>query len=174
MYFQIKYLIIDVDGTMTDASIYYDEDGNEIKKFCTRDGVGFLAAKRAGIQLIVMTGRKCKSTERRMKELGVDYIFQGTQNKREFLENFMREKDISKAEVGYIGDDINDYPAMLLAGFIGCPEDSCELVKSKADYVSKVKGGRGAVRDVIEVLLKERGQWDSVIEQLYGSSECGV
>ena len=86
----------------------------------------------------------------------------------------MAARDIAKEDMGYIGDDINDYPAMSLAAFVGCPKDSCEQVREIASYVSDVSGGAGAVRDVIEYLLRQRGEWDAVISAMYGEYGTGV
>lgn len=166
---KIKYLVIDVDGTMTDAGIYYDENGNELKKFCTKDAAGFFAAREAGIQTMVLTGRECAATSRRMKEMKVDYLVQGCKDKVKYLAGFMEEKRIGKEEIGYLGDDINDLSAMNLCGFAGCPADSCREVMERADYVSTVKGGHGAVRDIIEHMLRETGQWSQIMEKLYGA-----
>lgn len=174
MFEQIQYLVLDVDGTMTDAGIYYDSTGNEIKKFCTRDGVGFVAARKAGIKLIVLTGRECPATTRRMQEMKIDFLYQKVENKKDFLAEFMAARGIAKESMGYIGDDINDYPAMSLAAFVGCPKDACEEVKQIASYVSDVCGGAGAVRSVIEYLLKQRGEWETVISAMYGEYGTGV
>lgn len=165
---KIRYLVIDVDGTMTDAGIYYDEHGNELKKFCTKDAAGFFAAHQVGIRIMVLTGRKCQATTRRMQEMKVDFLVQNIKNKVEYLERFMRENGISGEELGYLGDDLNDLECMRLAGFTGCPADACEEVKKTADYVSEVKGGYGAVRDIIAYLLKMRKEWDWAIEKIYG------
>ena len=166
----IKYLIIDVDGTLTDGGIYYDNNGNELKKFCTKDGSGFVVAQAAGIKLVIVTGRECEATKKRMEELKVDHIYQGIKDKAEFLENWSVKKKISKSEIGYIGDDINDLPPMKLACFIGCPSDACEEVKAVADYVSPICGGHGAVRDVIEHYLKCQDLWDKMVEKVYGTA----
>lgn len=163
----IKYWIIDVDGTMTDAGIYYDENGNETKKFCTKDAAGFFAAHQVGMKIMVLTGRECMAVTKRMSELGVDYICQNIKNKKQYLEKFIHENQINKEQIAYIGDDLNDYSAMLLAGFIACPADSCEEIKGIADYVSNVNGGYGAVRDCIEYVLRERGEWESAIMHVY-------
>lgn len=165
---QIKYLVIDVDGTMTDAGIYYDEHGNELKKFCTRDGAGFFAAHYAGMKLMVLTGRECQATTRRMQEMKFDYIVQNVKDKSAYLEDFMKKNGIRREEIGYIGDDLNDLPPMKLCGFAGCPADACEEVKAYVDYVADTKGGSGAVRDVICALLKERGQWEEAVSSVYG------
>lgn len=158
---RLNYLVIDVDGTMTDAGIYYDNHGNELKKFCTRDAAGFFAARKAGIKTIVLTGRECPATTRRMQELQADRLIQNISDKFSFLRHFMNENEIKKEEIGYIGDDLNDLPPMSLVGFIGCPRDSCKEILAKADYVSTQKGGHGAVRDIIEHILGERGGMES-------------
>lgn len=165
---KIKYLVIDVDGTMTDAGIYYDEHGNELKKFCTKDAAGFFTARRAGIQIMVLTGRECAATTRRMTEMKVDYLVQNCKDKVAHLTQFMKERQITKEEMGYLGDDLNDLPAMGLCGFVGCPEDACAEVKARADYVSSVKGGYGAVRDIVEHLLRARGEWEIMTAQIFG------
>lgn len=164
----LRYLVVDVDGTLTDAGIYYDEHGNELKKFCTKDAAGFFAAKATGIKTVVLTGRECAATARRMSDLKVDHVFQNVRDKQSFLLTFMDENHISKEQLGYIGDDLNDLLPMKLAGFKACPADSCEEIKRIADYVSTVKGGRGAVREIIEHALRASGDWDSLVEKIYG------
>ena len=164
---KIKYLVIDVDGTMTDGGIYYDEHGNETKKFCTKDAAGFFAAHQVGTKIMILTGRECMATTRRMAEMNVEYLCQNVKDKVSFLKNFMEENNIRKEEVGYIGDDLNDLSPMKICGFVGCPADACEEVRKIADYVSTVKGGYGAVRDVIEHLLKECGEWEEAISNVY-------
>ncbi len=165
---KIQYLVIDVDGTMTDAGIYYDEHGNELKKFCTKDGAGFFAAHKAGMEILVLTGRECAATTRRMKEMQVDHLVQNCRDKVSYLLQFMAERHISREQMGYLGDDLNDLPAMGLCGFVGCPEDSCVEVKERADYVSSIKGGHGAMRDIIEYLLRSRGEWEKAVSEIYG------
>lgn len=165
---KIKYLVIDVDGTMTDAGIYYDEHGNELKKFCTRDAAGFFAAGQAGIQIIVLTGRECQATTRRMQEMKVDYLVQNIKDKVSYLKEFMSTNNLTSEEMGYMGDDLNDLQSMMLCGFVGCPGDACPEVKEVADYISDVKGGHGAVRDIVAFLLNRRGEWESSIRGIYG------
>ena len=163
---KIKYVVIDVDGTMTDAGVYYDEHGNELKKFNTRDAAAFFVAQKVGIQIIVITGRECKATERRMKELGVSLLFQNIKDKLSFLLNYLEENHIDTNQVGYIGDDLNDLAPMKMVGFKACPLDSCKEIKEISDYVSMVNGGFGVVRDVFEnCVVKE--QWASVVSQVY-------
>lgn len=161
----IKYLVLDVDGTLTDSGVYYDDNGNELKKFSTKDGTGFNLAHDAGMQIFVITGRECPATLRRMSELKVEYIYQNVQKKAEFLKKFMEEMNIKSEEVAYIGDDLNDIPAMRLCGFVGCPQDAALEVKELADYVSDVKCGHGAMRDVVENILTLRGDRKEVIKK---------
>lgn len=166
---KINFLVVDVDGTMTDAGIYYDENGNELKKFCTRDAAGFRAARHVGIKIIVLTGRECKATTRRMTEMKVDYLFQGVKNKFNFLKEFMKENNIPKENIGYVGDDINDLAPMSLVGFVACPHDSCKEVKSISNYISTYKGGTGVIRDVVEYILEERDEWNKISIELYAA-----
>lgn len=163
----IKYMIIDVDGTMTDGGIYYDNQGNELKKFCTKDAAAFFVAKVCGIKTIILTGRECEATLRRMTELQAGMIIQGITDKKKYLLDYIERNNIKKDEIAYIGDDLNDYSSMQLAGFVACPYDSVDEIKSIADYISVKNGGEGVVRDVMEYILKNRGQWKSAIEQCY-------
>ena len=165
---KIKYLIIDVDGTLTDAGIYYDENGNELKKFCTKDAAGFFAAHQAGIKIMILTGRECAATTRRMKEMKVEYLIQNCKDKVSYIQEFAKDNNIDRDEIGYLGDDLNDLPGMTLCGFVGCPADACDEVKEKADYISGIKGGYGAVRDIVCYLLKKRGEWEKAISTVYG------
>ena len=163
----IKYLIVDVDGTMTDGGIYYDENGNELKKLCTKDAAGFFAAKEADIKVIVLTGRECAATTRRMNEMKVEAIHQNVKDKYSFIQKMMSELNLTRDDLGYIGDDLNDLSPMKLCGFIGCPADSCQEVKKIASYVSPKNGGYGAVRDVVEHMLRELGIWEEIVNRVY-------
>lgn len=164
----IKILIIDVDGTLTDAGIYYDENGNELKKFSTRDAAGFAMAQQVGIKIMILTGRECAATTRRMKEMHVEYLVQNCKDKVGYLKEFMDKEGIKREEIGYLGDDLNDLQVMRLCDFVGCPADACEEVKERADYISNIKGGYGAVRDIICYFLKARGEWEEAVTVVYG------
>lgn len=165
---KISLLVLDVDGTMTDGGIYYDASGNEWKKFNTKDAAGIFAARHSGIKTMVLTGRKSFAVEKRMKELKVDYVYQGISDKREFLIEHMKKNGLAKDCVGYIGDDLNDLAPMKVSGFVCCPGDACDEVKQIADYVASAYGGHGAVRECITYLLKNRGEWETAIAAAYG------
>lgn len=167
MFSKLKYLVLDVDGTLTDSGIYYDNNGNELKKFSTKDAAGIFAAKKIGIKIVVITGRECAATKRRMNDLKVDYLFQNVSDKDEFLINFMKENSISKEEIGYIGDDLNDCSAMKLCGFVGCPKNACQEILSISNCISELNGGEGAVRNIIEQMLRRENKWDSTIKDVY-------
>lgn len=164
----LKLIVLDVDGTLTDGGIYYDEYGNEMKKFCTKDAAGIFAAQKAGIKIMILTGRECKATTRRMTELKVDYLFQNIKNKTDFLLSFMKEQGLSKSDLGYIGDDLNDFSSIKLAEWAACPADACQEIIDIVNYVSKIKGGYGAVRDAIEHYLRKNELWDCAINEVYG------
>lgn len=163
----MKIFIIDVDGTLTDGSIIYDENENELKKFSVRDAAGFFVAKEVGIKTMVLTGRECKATQRRMGDLKVDYLFQNIKNKKKFLQKFCKEHQLQKNDLGYIGDDLNDLEAMKMCGFVACPSDACIEVRELSNYVSDIRGGYGAVRDVIEHYLRAKGLWDETVSKVY-------
>jgi 3-deoxy-D-manno-octulosonate 8-phosphate phosphatase (KDO 8-P phosphatase) len=164
---KIKYLVMDVDGTMTDGAIYYDNNGNELKKFNTKDAVGFFCAKEAGIKLVVLTGRECNATLRRMQEMKVDYIFQNVKDKHSALTKFMENNGVSSREVAYIGDDLNDFNVMKISGFKACPLDADPAIIDIADYVSPRKGGEGVIRDVVKKLLESEDIYQKCISKVY-------
>ena len=158
----IKYIVCDVDGTLTDGGVYYDSTGNEIKKFNIKDGAGFLIAKKNGFEFIILTGRKSLATERRMQELGVTHIYQNVIDKQSFLRKFVEDKHLNLSNFIYIGDDLIDLPCMNLiknaGGAVACPSDAVNDVTLVSDYISNQEAGKGAVRNIIEWLLKPESE----------------
>ena len=163
---RLNFCILDVDGTMTDSGLYYGDLGGEYKKFSTRDYVGIMAAHYVGIKLLVVTGRESEITTRRMKELKVDYVFQGVKNKKKFVQEFMKKKGINSTNIGYIGDDLNDYCAMQLAGFKACPRDAADEIKQIADYISMLDGGKGVIQDTFRYILTQMGRWEGFMKEV--------
>lgn len=152
---KIKYLVMDVDGTLTDGKIYIGNKGEMMKAFSIKDGCGIHDLLiPSGIHPIIITGRKSKILLKRCKELGIKRIYQNVKDKKEILKSISEELNT----FAYIGDDINDLPVMQLikeaGGLIGCPSDAVLKVKTISNFVSEYKGGSGAVRDFIEFLLK--------------------
>ena len=164
----IKLLILDVDGTLTDGGIYYDATGNELKKFSVKDGAGLVALRRAGVQVMICTGRECEAVRRRAADLHLEYVYQNVGNKAAFLCDFFREHGLSREEVAYCGDDWNDLAAMALCGFVACPADAAAAVKARADYVCPQKGGEGAVRGAAEEILRREGRLESAVQAAFG------
>lgn len=165
---RISHLVVDVDGTLTDGSIYYDSHGNEVKKFNTRDGAGFLAAQAAGLTLVVVTGRACPAVARRMEEFQVAVLAQGVKDKAAWLGAWQQQQGLTAEHVAFIGDDLNDMAAMRLCAFCACPADACPEVRQEAHYISPLPGGAGVLRDVVFQLLSARGQWLETVRRVYG------
>ena len=128
----IRLLVLDVDGTMTDGGVYYDSAGNELKKFAIKDGAGIVLAHAAGMQVMICTGRECEAVHHRAQDLHIDYLFQNVHDKAAFLSRFMAEHSLTKQDVAYCGDDLNDLTAMALCGFVACPADAAGPVLGRA------------------------------------------
>lgn len=166
-YKKIKMIVLDVDGTLTDGGIYYDTNGNEIKRFDVKDGLGIKVAMEAGLKFAILTGRQSPMVRRRAEELGIQYLIEGVQKKAPALMALSEKTGILMDEMGYIGDDWNDLPAMMMTAFKACPADAAEEIKAVADYISISPGGYGAVRDCLHKLLKERIEWEYWARKLY-------
>lgn len=150
----IRLVVLDVDGTLTDGGVYIDSNGVETKKFNIKDGAGIVIAEKAGIDFMILTGRKSYCVERRAYELKIKYVFQGIADKLSYLKDFLHEHNISPEEVAYIGDDINDLECMQYVGFTACPADAVKEVRDKCDFVSNFKGGYGAVREFCDIISR--------------------
>lgn len=166
-YSKIKLIVLDVDGTLTDGGIYYDSQGNEMKRFDVKDGLGILVARKAGLEFAVLTGRASPMVERRVKELGINYLLQGVQKKYPALLELAKSQNLSLEEIGYIGDDLNDLQCMEAVGFRACPCDAAAAVKAICSYIASAPGGHGAVRENLEYLLTQRGLWDASADACY-------
>ncbi len=150
----IKLFATDVDGTMTDACMYYAEDGLELKKFNFRDGMGFKLLRDAGIKTAIITSECTNIVKKRADKLKVDYLSMGTWTKLDFVKNICAELNISLDEVAYIGDDINDLELLAAVKFKACPADAVKKVKEIPGIkILEHRGGDGAVREFIEFLL---------------------
>lgn len=162
---KIKLVIFDVDGVMTDGRIIVDENGTESKFFHVRDGHGIKMLMRAGMQGAIITGRSSKVVEYRGKELGIQYIRQGALNKAEVMGLLLKETGVWPEEAAFMGDDLIDIPAMRLAGLAAAPADSVSEVIECAHIITELEGGKGAVRELCEFILKAKGAWDDVLKR---------
>jgi 3-deoxy-D-manno-octulosonate 8-phosphate phosphatase (KDO 8-P phosphatase) len=148
-------MVMDVDGTLTDGKIYMGQEGEIFKAFNVRDGYAIHELlPKYNIIPVIITGRISRIVENRAKEIGITHIFQGIDDKLEQLRKLVQEKNISLANVAYIGDDINDLECMKTCGLKGCPADAAPEIKNIADFISKKNGGEGAVREFIENIIK--------------------
>jgi len=151
----IKLLVLDVDGTMTDGKITYTNLGDEIKSFDVKDGMAIASwTKKLNNHIAIITGRKSTIVERRAKELGIKHLYQGADNKDEILQNILDEENITWEEVAGIGDDLNDYKMLKKVGLSFCVADAVNDIKEISDVVCQSNGGHGAIREMIEYILK--------------------
>ncbi|MFN2340682.1 MAG: KdsC family phosphatase [Halanaerobium sp.] len=161
---EINTIFLDVDGTLTDGKVYLDNGKNEFKAFNVKDGLMVVQAIKLGYEVIIMTGRKSEVVARRAAELGIEEYYQGVRDKKTALEKLMEKKEITYANLAYLGDDLNDLAVMKEAGFAGCPADAAAEVKEIADLISEFEGGNGAVREILSHILKAKGEYHKVVE----------
>ena len=153
----IKLIVLDVDGTMTDSRITYSETGDEIKSFNVKDGLAIASWRKLGRQVAIITGRRSQIVARRAKELRIEHFYQGVENKKEVLASLLEKLDIQMNEVAAIGDDLNDLSMLKAAKIAFVPRDASSYVDKIADVILSKKGGDGAVREMIEYLIKKEG-----------------
>lgn len=164
---KIKLLLLDVDGVMTDGRITYDSDGVESKAFDVKDGHGLKLLQRAGIEVGIITGRQSSVVTRRAEELGIELVYQGAKDKLVPFNKILQLRGLSPEEVAYVGDDLVDLPVMRRVGFCATVADAVEDVKPFADLVTDRAGGRGAVREICDFLLKKTGLWAAVANRYF-------
>jgi 3-deoxy-D-manno-octulosonate 8-phosphate phosphatase (KDO 8-P phosphatase) len=159
---RIKLLLMDCDGVLTDGRIWLFENGEEQKGFHTRDGLGIELWHRAGLKSGIISGRKSSAVERRARGLGMSFAVQGVADKVQAFKDTLVQAGVRNDEVAFIGDDLNDIPLMLRSGFAVAVADAAHEARERAHYVTKLNGGQGAVREVIELILKAQGRWDAL------------
>ncbi|MBQ8919605.1 MAG: HAD-IIIA family hydrolase [Acidaminococcaceae bacterium] len=163
---QIKLVALDMDGTLTDGSINISGQGELFKRFNAKDGLGITAAKRHGLRVAVITGRKGPIIQYRAEELGIaEDVMSGISAKKQAILALAGKHGLTLEEIAFMGDDLNDLPALLTAGLSAAPADAAEDVKSRVSWVAPHKGGQGAVRDLLELILKARGIWETIIRE---------
>tara|TARA_Y100001936_G_C16082531_1_gene679007 strand:- start:2395 stop:2895 length:501 start_codon:yes stop_codon:yes gene_type:complete len=155
-YVSIKLVISDVDGVLTDGGMYYSENGEVMKKFNTRDGMGMELLLNKGIKTILISKENSKIVKARAKKLSVSKVFLGIHNKELLLPEICKKFKVSKNEICYIGDDINDLEIMNNVGFSACPINAISMIKETADYISNYSGGDGVFRDIAELILSSK------------------
>jgi 3-deoxy-D-manno-octulosonate 8-phosphate phosphatase (KDO 8-P phosphatase) len=162
---EVKLLLLDVDGILTDGTITYTHEGKEIKSFNTKDGLGVRLLQETGVEVGLITARESEAVTRRAQDLGMKHVFQKTRNKLEVFEKLTNELSLKPAEVGYMGDDWLDLPLLVRVGFSATVADAVSEVKEVAHYTTKRKGGKGAVREVCDLILEAKGVHSSLLEK---------
>jgi 3-deoxy-D-manno-octulosonate 8-phosphate phosphatase (KDO 8-P phosphatase) len=161
----IRLLLMDVDGTMSDGRLHYNTEWVESKSFDVKDGFGIWMIQSVGIKVGIVTGRESRIVTERARELNIEIVYQGRHYKDEVLNDIQNNYDLQDDEVAYIGDDLFDLPLLKRAGFAAAPADAHPEVKDFVDFVSQYDGGRGAVREVCELILHVQDHWDGLMQK---------
>lgn len=156
---KFKIFAMDVDGVLTDGSMYYSKDGEVIKKFNTRDGMGIELLHKKGVIPVIITRENSEIVIKRAEKLKVEEVYIGAEDKLEIVKKLRKKYNANFNEIAYIGDDINDIPLLKKVGFSSCPFDAVDEVKKIVKYICKTKGGEGAVREVVDII---RGEEDVI------------
>lgn len=161
---RIKLFLMDCDGVMTDASIWILENSEDQKAFNTRDGLGLDLWHRAGLKSGVISGRVSSALTRRAEKLGMSYVCQGCDDKEKAFAEIVSAAGLTNAEVAFAGDDLNDIPLMRQSGLAIAVADAAFETRENAHYITQARGGHGAVREIVELILKAQGRWDDLVQ----------
>ena len=160
---KVKLILLDVDGVLTDGAVVIFGDGSETKRFHIRDGIALVWAQRAGITVGLLSARQSPTTAQRAAQLGITLIHQGVASKINTYDQIVGDMVLSDEEVAYMGDDIVDLAVLARAGLSAAPSDAVNEVRSRVDFVSARPGGEGAVRELVEMILRAKGHWDPLV-----------
>jgi 3-deoxy-D-manno-octulosonate 8-phosphate phosphatase (KDO 8-P phosphatase) len=164
----IRLMVLDVDGVLTDGAIIVDDHGHESKNFHVHDGSAVWLLRRAGIETAIISGREAKCVAWRARDLAIEECHQGSKDKVATFEDMRRRLGLEARECAYMGDDVLDVPLMRAVGFSAAPADARPEAKAAAALVTGAPGGRGAVRELAEAILRGRGLWDALLREKYG------
>lgn len=160
---QVQLMAFDVDGVLTDGTLYYTDEGRELKAFHTLDGLGMKLLQATGVELALISGRRSAAVAARAANLGVARLFQGVDDKLAVFERVRGELRLDASACGFMGDDLPDLPVLTRCGFAATVPEAPETVRAHVHYVSRAAGGRGAVREVCELILRARGALDAAL-----------
>ncbi|MGR9000176.1 MAG: 3-deoxy-manno-octulosonate-8-phosphatase KdsC [Gammaproteobacteria bacterium] len=160
---KLKLLILDVDGVLTDGKLFFDNQGNEYKSFHARDGHGIKLLRQTGVEVAVISGRKSNSVALRMKNLGIEYVYQGHENKQAAFDELIEKTGITPEQAAHVGDDLLDLPLMMRVGLAIAVNDANFAVKQRAHWCTTLPGGHGAVREVCDLIMQAQGHFDDVV-----------
>lgn len=167
----VRLLLLDVDGVLSDGRIVYDAHGTEIKTFDVKDGHGIKMLQKAGIIVGIVSGRTSRVVNVRAKELGIDILYQGISDKTLPYNEITEQLGLRDEEIAYIGDDVVDLPILRRVGFAVATADAVDDIRPYVHYVTNRYGGRGAVREVCDLILKVKGEWQAVMEGCFFSNK---
>lgn len=165
----IRILVLDVDGVLTDGKLYFDHAGNEMKAFNTRDGMGIKALQRAGIEVAVITGRKSGAVSHRMAQLGIQHVYQGREDKLDAFLDLLEITGLDASQVCFAGDDWIDLPVLLRAGLAVSVADAEDHVKQQAHWITRRNGGDGAVREICNLILIAQEKDQTILDEFLAS-----
>lgn len=173
---RVRALVLDVDGVLTDGSLYYGSRGETLKRFHARDGFGIKMAQEEGLRVAILSGRVAAPLKARLADLGLtnDLVIQGSRDKAADLDRLAAVLSLSTDEMAFVGDDVPDLPALLRAGLAACPADAAPEVRRVCHLVCRATGGNGAVREVIETILAAQGRWQSILQRWCGGAPEGL
>jgi len=160
---KLKLLILDVDGVLTDGKLFFDNEGHEYKSFHARDGHGIKLLRQTGVEVAVISGRKSNSVALRMKSLGIEYVYQGHEDKRAAFKELLSKVGVTPEQVAHVGDDLLDLPIMTRVGLAIAVNDANFAVKEHADWCTSALGGNGAVREVCDFIMQSQGHFDDIL-----------
>lgn len=160
---KLKLLILDVDGVLTDGKLFFDNEGNEYKAFHARDGHGIKLLQQTGVEVAVISGRKSNSVALRMKNLGIQHVYQGHENKIAAFNELIDKTGVTHEQVAHVGDDVLDLPIMTRVGLAIAVNDANFAVKQRAHWCTSLAGGQGAVREVCDFIMQAQGHFDDVL-----------
>lgn len=161
---KVKIFVFDVDGTLTDGKIYISNEGEFCKAFNAKDGLAIALAVRIGYKAVIITGRKSAIVEKRAAELGITEVYQGVKDKLSVLETLCQKMQFTFDDIAYVGDDLNDLNAMSKVGFACAPNDAATEIKDAAHFVASKNAGSGAVREIIEFVVKSQDKWQQAVD----------
>ncbi|MDH5472654.1 MAG: 3-deoxy-manno-octulosonate-8-phosphatase KdsC [Gammaproteobacteria bacterium] len=161
----IKLVIFDVDGVLTDGSLFIGDGGEEYKAFNSKDGHGLRMLQNGGVDIAIITGRVSNVVEHRVKELGIKYVYQGKREKLPAFKELLEHVNLKPEQIAYVGDDVVDLPVMCRVGLAICVQDGHHYVKKHAHWITEHGGGRGAARDVCELILEAQGKLDTMLHE---------
>lgn len=161
---RIKLLILDVDGVLTDGRLLFDDQGREYKCFHARDGHGIKLLRQSGVEVAVISGRKSQSVALRMKNLGIEHVYQGHEDKISAFQEVLEKTGVKPEQAAHVGDDLLDLPIMVRVGFAVAVKDANFAVKQHADWCTETRGGLGAAREVCDLIMQAQGTYERVLQ----------